>query len=54
MKNFHDTIIDEQEEFLDDLIDSIKNMRSSAREEELFNSIDDIIDYISYKMKELK
>ena len=46
--------IDEQEEFLDELLVSVKSMRDCARDEELFGSIDSIIEEVDEKMKELK
>jgi len=45
---------DKQEEFLDELIDSVKGMRDCARDEELFGSIDSIIEEVDEKMKEIK
>jgi hypothetical protein len=45
---------DKQEEFLDGLIDSVKSMRECARDEDLFETIDSIIEEVTEKMKELK
>ena len=47
------TDYDKQEDFLDELIDGVKSMRECAREEELFESIDSIIEEVDEKMKEL-
>ena len=48
------TDYDKQEEFLDELIDSVKSMRDCARDEELFENINSIIEEVTEKMKELK
>ena len=45
---------EEQEDFLDELIDSMKSMRYNVRREELFEDVDEIITEVTYKMKELK
>ena len=45
---------DAQEEFLEELIDSLRSMKSCARDEELFESIEDIMVEVKEKMKELK
>ena len=45
---------DRQEEFLEELIDSLHSMKASARSEELFEDIDDIITEVKEKMNELK
>tara|TARA_Y100000310_G_scaffold218078_1_gene219233 strand:- start:3613 stop:3762 length:150 start_codon:yes stop_codon:yes gene_type:complete len=45
---------DKQEEFLDELLDTVKSMRDCARDEELFGSIDSIIEEVEEKMKEIK
>jgi len=44
---------DAQEEFLEELIDSLRSMKSCARDEELFESIQDIMVEVKEKMKEL-
>lgn len=45
---------DRQEEFLEELIDSLRSMKASARSEELFEDIDDIITEVKETMNELK
>ena len=45
---------DRQEEFLEELIDSLRSMKASARSEELFEDIDDIITEVKETMNQLK
>ena len=45
---------DRQEEFLEELIDSLSSMKANARSEELFESVDDIIIEVKEKMGEIK
>ena len=45
---------DRQEEFLEELIDSLTFMKANARSEELFESVDDIIIEVKEKMGEIK
>ena len=45
---------DRQEEFLEELIDSLSSMKANARSEELFESVDDIIIEVKEKMGEMK
>ena len=46
--------IDNQEAFLDTLIDELKIMNQYLRSEELYDDIDDIIYDVNEKMKEIK
>ena len=46
--------IDNQEAFLDTLIDELKIMNQYVRSEELYDDIDDIIYDVNEKMKEIK
>ena len=45
---------DKQEVFLDGLIDKVKSMRECARDEELFENIDSIIEEVTESMRDNK
>ena len=48
------TSIDDQEWFVDELLAQLHTIRSYMREEELFDSIHDIIKEVDEKMKEIQ